>query len=521
MKCMVRVYFWMVSMLCASNLWCQNVLISDFDNPNEPCIMIDPIRPNVLMAAANLNYYFVSTDTGRTWTVEALTSPYGVWGDPVMVVDTTSSFYFFHLSNPPGGNWIDRIVCQKTTDDGAIWSPGTFTGLNGAKAQDKQWAVVDRSNNYVYLTWTQFDDYGSSNPTDSSIILFSRSMDGGDNWSAPLRLNTRAGDCIDSDTTVEGAMPAVGPNGEVYVAWAAVEGLVFNRSLDNGNTWLPMEIPIDPMPGGWDYYIPGLSRANGLPVLLCDLSSGPRRGTLYLNWTDQRNGTNDTDVWFSKSTDGGDTWSPATRVNDDAPGKHQFLTWMAIDQTTGYLYFVFYDRRAYNDDATDVYMATSKDGGATFVNERISESPFIPLSGVFFGDYTNITAHQGIVRPIWSRMDTGSTSVWTHLYPLTTDTMVGMQSITDPIVFELAQNFPNPATDKTYISFKLHETAQVNLSIYNIFGQEIIRPLQNATMDYGKQVIPIDLAALQLAPGIYYYQLTVNHQTMTKRIVVE
>lgn len=62
------------------------------------------------------------------------------------------------------------------------------------------------------------------------------------------------------------------------------------------------------MPGGWDYVIPGLQRCNGLPVTACDLSNGPNRGTIYANWSDQRNGTNDTDVWLSKSEDGGNNW---------------------------------------------------------------------------------------------------------------------------------------------------------------------------------------------------------------------
>ncbi len=511
--------------LSIASLHAQNVMISDFDNPNEPIIVIDPLRPNVILAGANLNYTYASTDTGRTWVRQQMFSPYGVWGDPVIVVDTASNFHYFHLSNPPSGTWIDRIVCQSTDNDGLMWSSGNFTGLNGGKEQDKEWAVVDRANNYIYLTWTQFDEYGSNSPNDSSIILFSRSTDGGINWSSPLRINSVAGDCKDSDNTVEGAMPAVGINGELYVAWAGPNGLVFNKSLDQGNTWMPSETLIDSMPFGWDHIVGGLQRANGLPVVACDHSGGSNHGTIYVNWADQRNGQIDTDIWLRKSTDGGATWSPRVRVNDDGPDKQQFFTWMTIDQTTGYLYFVFYDRRAYNDDATDVYMAVSKDGGATFVNEKISESPFTPDAGVFFGDYTNITAHQGIVRPTWTRLDTGRLSVWTHLYPLPlpmdTDTIIGVSTIPEPTVFELVQSYPNPATDCAYVSFKLHETATVNLTLYSIYGQEVVKPLNNESLGYGKHIIPINLRELQLAPGIYYYRLQVGNQTKTKRIIVQ
>lgn len=395
----------------------QNVMISNTNYPEEPSIKINPKNPAFIVAGANLNNYYYSADTGRTWQKGILTSPYGVWGDPVIDVDTLGHFYFFHLSNPPSGSWIDRIVCQKSVNNGQTWSPGTYTGLNGTKAQDKHWSVVDRKTNTIYITWTQFDVYGSSNPADSSIILFSKSTDGGETWTPPQRINKKAGDCIDSDNTVEGAVPAVGPNGEVYVAWAGPAGIRFDRSTDGGATWLDEDILIDPMPGGWDYDIPGISRCNGLPVTKCDLSGGAWHGTIYVNWTDQRNGTDDTDVWLAKSTDGGFTWSAPKRVNDDAPGKHQFFTWMDIDQVTGWLWFVFYDRRNYNDNRTDVYLAVSMDGGETFINRKISESPFLPNAGVFFGDYTNISVHNNIVRPIWTRLHGGQLSVWTDVTP--------------------------------------------------------------------------------------------------------
>ena len=67
------------------------------------------------------------------------------------------------------------------------------------------------------------------------------------------------------------------------------------------------------------------------------------------------------------------------------------------------------------NNQTDVYLATSTDGGETWVNERISESAFTPLEGVFFGDYNDIAAHQGMIRPIWTRLSEGKLSVHTAL----------------------------------------------------------------------------------------------------------
>lgn len=103
---------------------------------------MDPKNPSKLVAGANLNNYYISKDSGQTWTVANLSSSYGVWGDPMITVDTAGDFYFFHLSNPASGNWIDRIVCQKTTDHGQSWSDGSFTGLMGVQAQDKHWCAV-------------------------------------------------------------------------------------------------------------------------------------------------------------------------------------------------------------------------------------------------------------------------------------------------------------------------------------------------------------------------------------------
>ena len=497
----------------------QNILISDKNNPNEPSIMLNPKDPAQMIAASNLNNYFISKDTGRTWTIHKQTSTLGVWGDPVISVDTAGHFYYFHLSNPPNGNWIDRIVCQKTTDHGKTWTDGTFTGLNGTKAQDKHWCAIDKNNNNLYLTWTQFDEYGSSDDSKKSNILFSKSTDQGTTWSPANKINVTDGDCIDSDKTVEGAVPAVGPEGQIYVAWAGPNGLVFNKSTDQGNSWLDTEIKIDPMPTGWDYAIPGIYRANGLPVTVCDLSGGANHGTIYVNWTDQRNGSNDTDVWLSKSTDQGVSWSSPIRVNDDPPGKQQFLTWMAIDQTTGFLYFVFYDRRNHSDMATDVYMAISRDGGATFLNRKISETPFVPDENVFFGDYTNIVAHDGIVRPIWTRLDNAKLSILTDITPIEKIVATEDDEEKDSQENEFS-NFPNPSGEISYISFKLKKNTLVSLEIKNIHGQVIKSIINKEIRPYGTYVEPIDLKNLHLQDETYLIKLSLDGKIKTERQIV-
>ena len=386
--------------------------------PSEPSIAINLQDTNNIVAASILDKVYTTKDGGKTWTKESLKSSYGVYGDPAVISSADGCFYYFHLSDPSGKGWqgeeiLDRMVVQKSKNGGTSWNNGYSIGLNHPKDQDKEWPAINHKNGNIYLTWTQFDKYGSKETSDKSNILFSKSTEGGKNWSAPIAINELQGDCIDDDKTVEGAVPTVGPEGEIYVAWSYNNKIYFDRSTDEGKTWLKKDVEVANQVGGWALDIPGINRCNGMPITICDVSNSPYNGTIYVNYADQSNGEDDTDIWLVKSTDKGSTWSAPKRVNDDISGKQQFLTWMSIDQTTGYIYTVFYDRRNHEDLNTDVYLAYSTDGGETFINKKISASPFIPSDDVFFGDYTNIAAHKGRICPIWTNMIHGKTSIWT------------------------------------------------------------------------------------------------------------
>ena len=516
MNYFLTIGFYMLGLLVSFSQF-TNVMISDVNTPNEPSIVIDPNNTNTLFAASNTNNYYVSNDGGFTWSENILTSAtYGVWGDPALLIDNASNMYYFHLSNPPSGNWIDRIVCQKSTDNGVNWNEGTHFGLNGTKAQDKEWPVIDRNNENIYVTWTEFDSYGSSSSSHKSRILFTKSTDSGDTWTTPQKINKVDGDCVDEDDTVEGAVPAVGANGEIYSAWSGPAGIRFNRSTDFGVTWLTDPVFVDSQPTGWDYSIPSISRANGLPVTLCDLSGGVNHGNIYVNWSDQRNGSDDTDIWLKKSTDGGDTWSDLIRVNDDSAGKQQFFTWMTVDQTTGYLYCVFYDRRAYTDDLTDVYLAYSTDGGDTFTNVKISETPFLPNASVFFGDYTNITAHNGVIRPIWTSLHNGQLKMWTAI--ISANSLLEITDVDLSVDFSV---YPNPSGSESYVSFKLHEATRISLTINDIQGQQIAKVIDNEVLEYGKHVIEIPLEKYSLKSGLYFYTLESDKKIETKKMLVK
>jgi len=397
-------------------------------NPAEVTIAINPQNPDNMIAASFQtglppkpragSYHYVTFDGGKTWTTVATPDPKNlVQGDDVMAFSSDGIAYHAHLSFdgirvPRPSRAENGMIVNVSKDGGRTWSEGTpaIDHINTVVPfEDKPGLVVDnagasRWKGNVYLAWTRFDVYGSANPEDHSQIYFTRSTDQGQTFAMPFRISDTGGDCLDSDNTVEGAVPAVGPKGEVYVVWAGPLGLVFDKSLDGGLTFGKDKV-IGKIPGGWDFSVSGLERANGMPTTAVDLSNGPNKGTLYVNWIDARNG--DPDVFVMYSRDGGESWSQPVRVNDDPikNGKEQFFTWMSVDPVDGSVNVVFYDRRDTSGAMTGLTLARSVDGGRTFVNRKIDVQPFVPNERIFFGDYSGISAYDGRVVPVFMHFE--------------------------------------------------------------------------------------------------------------------
>ena len=401
----------------------ETILIDKADGfigPCEPTICINPSNTDNIIAGSVLDNVYVSKDGGYNWTKNKLESSFGVYGDPVIRSDNKGNIYFAHLSNPNGKAFkdeafLDRIVIQKSNDEGISWNDGSYTLPRSPKDQDKHWLAIDPTDQTVYITWTEFDLYGSKKEKDHSRILFSKSTNTGDKWTDPIILSQLEGDCLDGDQTTEGAVPSVGPNGEIYVVWSFDEKIYFDRSVDKGLTWLEDDIMVTDQPGGWSFDIPGISRCNGMPISAVDRSESQYKGTIYVNWSDQRNGEENTDIWLTKSTDQGTTWSLPIKVNKDTGDKQQFFTWMSLDQSSGFIYIVYYDRRDHDDNTTDVFLAWSKNGGDSFEEIKINSESFVPNSFQFFGDYNDISAVDGRVRPIWTQLNKSLLTVWTAI----------------------------------------------------------------------------------------------------------
>ncbi|MEX2269820.1 MAG: sialidase family protein [Vicinamibacterales bacterium] len=381
-------------------------------NPVESSIAIDPGNRDRIIAVSyqtgftkpprTTGYIYVSHDGGRTWRNERAANPLGrtqgddvvTFAGPGVALRTYISFLGIRVPHPPRAE--NGIFVTRSDDAGITWS-NPVAAVDHANTvlpfEDKPWMAAEGDR--VYLAWTRFDEYGVKDPDCRTHIVFARSIDGAKTFQMPRPISDAPGDCVDSDNTVEGAVPAIGADGRVHVVWAGPKGLVYDSSAD-GVTWNDDRV-IASTPGGWDLPIPGITRHNGMPVTAIDRSRGSHRGAIYVNWIDTRNG--DPDVFVMRSSDNGKTWMPPVRVNDD-PAKNgavQFFTWMAVDPSDGSVNVLFYDRRGRSGTTSGLTLARSTDGGATLVNHAIAIPPFEVSDKVTFGDYLGVDAREGRV----------------------------------------------------------------------------------------------------------------------------
>ena len=500
----------------------QNIQINSdtLTGCNEPGIALNPINPLNIVVGVN-NTYFISTfDGGNSWTEGQLFSSYGVWGDPSLVFDLNGNLYFGHLSGEPplSGRWGDRIVIQKSTDGGLTWSDGTYTGLNRPKFEDKDWISVDLVSssykNNIYAAWTEFDKLFTPDTLYKSRIMFSRSTDSGETWSEAVKISDVEGNCMDDDSTTEGAVPAIGPDGEIYIAWSGPEGIVLDRSFDGGITFGDDIFVTEQIGGwGWGYEIEGIY-GNGLPQTVCDTSHSPSRGTLYVLWADQRNGYLNPDIFLVKSTDKGVTWSEPKIINDDNSSRPQFFPWMCIDPVTGIMYIVYYNRSNTISAMTEVYLARSTDGGESFDNYLISESAFEAQFSQFIGDYTNLVAYNGKIYAVWTRSDQFGRSILIAPVDESALDVKNNEVVSD---FRLYQNYPNPFNPSTKIKYQIADYGFVSLKVYDILGREVA-VLVNETQNPGSYEIKFD--GKNFSSGTYFYRIKTRNNIQTKKMML-
>lgn len=84
--------------------------------------------------------------------------------------------------------------------------------------------------------------------------------------------------------------------------------------------------------------------------------------------------------------------------------------------------------------------------------------------------------------------------------------------------YELHQNYPNPFNPTTTISFHIPWKTTVTLKVYDVTGKEVATLISGETMGAGSYQVVFDGA--NLSSGIYFYKLTANSVTMTRKMVL-
>ena len=411
-----------------------NVDVSNECGPqSETFITLNPLQSKNMAAGSNeifrlpMRGYF-SSDSGTNWGGVDLPLPptqgsngIDFGSDPTLAFDTRSSVFYGYIviffGNGNGVNATEMAVAR-STDGGQTYPNVTFFGLEGGSNHfnDKPMITTDTNLNSsfrdnVYIAW----DAAAGGSTGGGIRV-ATSTDHGASFTI-----TRADDPSGPGRSI-GASPAVGPNGEVYVAWNdyVANAIAFNRSFDGGKTWDAQNI-VSSKSIPFDIAIAAESFRGALiyPVLDVDRSSGPHRGRLYCSWIDKTSaGT--TDIYLSFSDDKGAHWSPRATVADQLSILvDRFNHWMSVDPITGDVNISFYDTR--NDTTgsrymTDVYFTQSTNGGASWSspNTRVTNTSsnehdcggIFPCSGINYGnqygDYEGLVSFNGTSYPIWT-----------------------------------------------------------------------------------------------------------------------
>lgn len=387
------------------------------DNPapvrahSSPRIAANPNTGQLAIVEANVRgdkqcAVHLSGDDGRTWVAggSVMTEPYtdctldGEWGpyagiefadDGVLYVAFVASEHIV-----PSPEWVPRHVWLARSTDGGR----TFTTTQVYEAPDEYGparnkgptlAVDPNDSDRVFVGWRQ-GEWGD----EKLQSMVASSSDGGQSFSDPVDISTDMGAdypglAVDGDGTLhavswERVWPQVDAPEDT-----PLRALFHRRSTDGGQTFSDAHS-----------IVPGYQEHEKPPRLAAD----PTTSDLYVVWASTEEAQNrapgfegDLDVRFARSTDGGDTWSAPTVLNDDGTDTDQSAPGIAV-APNGRIDVAWYDNRHSPEDADaplqDVYAASSTDGGETFApNTRITDRSIDRSIGIWgnnIGSHTNV-----------------------------------------------------------------------------------------------------------------------------------
>ncbi len=244
----------------------------------------------------------------------------------------------------------EEIYYARSTDGGTTWGANVRLTTKASGNSDNPSIAV--SGNTIHVVWY---DNRDGNPE----IYYKRSTDGGTTWGADTRLTNAAGNSYTPSIAVWGDT--------VHVAWhdnrTGFEEIYYNRSSDGGTTW------------GADTRLTNA----GVDAALASIAvSG---NNIHVVWQDLRWGPGNWEIYYIRSTDGGLTWDPETRLTN-APSVSERAS-MAVSGSN--IHVAWKDRRNSNGD---IYYKRSTDGGTTWGADtrlvdspEVSDRPFIAVSG--------------------------------------------------------------------------------------------------------------------------------------------
>lgn len=375
---------------------------------NEMWVAVSPTNPNVLVAVAQQGgdelgvgarntATLVSRDGGRTWAPARLPGYTAGAFDPMVVVGPNGRFYVMQCVI--GGNFARALSGPEASQPAAIrvwtttgeaWTWDGPAEINPSVQPDHARLVVDMSNGphrgRVYLAW---NDVYDSFVRDQYSMFLQYSDDNGKTFSSPTLIDMRPGGKLVATE------PVVLSDGTLLVTyyqyWNPLGDprneklpMFVRRSTDGAKTFSPPEQVFDFGPHIWPARRGEFARAFSLPIVVADTSStSPNRDNIYITWDDTRSGNSD--IWLSRSTDKGKTWSKALRINDNTTGSPlgvaDFrMTPVVSVAPKGEVAVAWYDRRG--DPARrcwDYYIAYSTNGAQSFgANQKISSAASCP-----------------------------------------------------------------------------------------------------------------------------------------------
>ena len=287
------------------------------------------------------------------------------------------------------------IHIYSTPDEGKTWQGPNE--VSSPIAEDHPRMIVDDSNGphrgRLYIEW---NDVYDTILKDTFHIFLRYSDDHGQTFSDPILVTT----AISKGGKLVATEPVVLSDGTLILTYYQYfnplsdprnnsQPFYIIRSTDGGNTFGAQTKIMTLAPSAWLYLLKDFNHAFALPIVAADTSAtSAYRDRIYIVWQDIRDG--DANIWLSKSTDKGTTWSEPKRLNDNRPsakgGPPDFrVTPVVAVNKAGVVGVAWYD---YRDDPTHVcwkqYFTYSSDGGDKFMpNVAVSDQPSCPAKDGF------------------------------------------------------------------------------------------------------------------------------------------